>query len=74
MSTHLCHGRRQPRTHDEGDHVLDPTGMVGTIRKETDMATAPMVRADVYGLLPSILVLLLLILASLGIVAQAATP
>jgi len=32
-----------------------------------------MVRADAYGLLPSILVLLMLILASLGIVAQAAT-
>jgi hypothetical protein len=32
-----------------------------------------MVRADVYGLLPSILILLMLILASLGIVAQAAT-
>jgi len=32
-----------------------------------------MVRADAYGLLPSILILLMLILASLGIVAQAAT-
>jgi hypothetical protein len=32
-----------------------------------------MVRADAYGLLPSILVLLMLVLASLGIVAQAAT-
>jgi hypothetical protein len=32
-----------------------------------------MVQADVYGLLPSFLILLLLILASLGIVAHAAT-
>ena len=37
------------------------------------MASTPMVRADAYGLPPSILVLLMLILASLGIVAQAAT-
>ena len=37
------------------------------------MASTPMVRADAYALLPSILVLLMLILASLGIVEQAAT-
>jgi hypothetical protein len=37
------------------------------------MASAPMIRAEVFGLLPSLLVLLLLVLASLGIVAQAAT-
>lgn len=37
------------------------------------MASTPMVRADAFGLLPSILVLLMLILASLGIVAHAAT-
>ncbi len=37
------------------------------------MASTPMVRADAYGLLPSILTLLILILASLGIVADAAT-
>ena len=37
------------------------------------MASTPMIRADAYGLLPTILILLMLILASLGIVAQAAT-
>ena len=37
------------------------------------MASTPMIRADAFGLLPSIMVLLMLILASLGIVAQAAT-
>lgn len=41
--------------------------------KETEMPSTPMVQADVYGLLPSILILLMLILASLGIVAHAAT-
>ena len=45
----------------------------GTHGKETEMASTPMVRADVYGLLPSLLILLMLILASLGIVAHAAT-
>jgi hypothetical protein len=40
--------------------------------KETDMASTPMVRADAFGLLPSIMILLMLILASLGIVAHAA--
>jgi hypothetical protein len=51
----------------------DPTRPVGQRRKETEMASTPMVQADVYGLLPSILILLMLILASLGIVAHAAT-
>ena len=37
------------------------------------MASPPMIRADAFGLLPSLLILLLLVLASLGIVAQAAT-
>ncbi len=37
------------------------------------MASTPMMRADAFGLLPSLLILLLLVLASLGIVAQAAT-
>ena len=37
------------------------------------MASTPMIRADAVGLLPSLLILLLLVLASLGIVAQAAT-
>jgi len=37
------------------------------------MASTPMVRVDTFGLLPSIMILLMLILASLGIVAHAAT-
>ena len=37
------------------------------------MASTPMTRVDAYRLLPSLLILLMLILASLGIVAQAAT-
>jgi hypothetical protein len=37
------------------------------------MASTPMVRADAYGLLPSILIMLMLILASLGVVAHAST-
>jgi hypothetical protein len=37
------------------------------------LASTPMMRADVFALLPSLLILLLLVLASLGIVAQAAT-
>ena len=37
------------------------------------MASNPLIRADADGLLPSMLILLMLILASLGIVAQAAT-
>jgi len=45
----------------------------GNEGKETAMASTPMVQADVYGLLPSILILLMLILASVGIVAHAAT-
>jgi hypothetical protein len=57
-----------------GDHVDSPTDSDRVDQgKETEMASAPMVRADAFGLLPSILVLLMLILASLGIVAQAAT-
>ncbi len=37
------------------------------------MASTPVIRVDVDGLLPSLLILLMLVLASLGIVAQAAT-
>jgi hypothetical protein len=36
------------------------------------MATTPMVRVDAYGLLPSLLIVLMLILAILGVVAHAA--
>ena len=36
------------------------------------MASTPMIRVDAYGLLPSILIFLMLILAVLGIVAHAA--
>ncbi len=36
------------------------------------MASTPMIRADAFGLLPSFLILLMLILAVLGIVAHAA--
>jgi hypothetical protein len=46
---------------------------VGDEERRPTMASTPMVRADAYGLLPSILILLMLILASLGIVAHAAT-
>jgi hypothetical protein len=41
--------------------------------KEIDMASTPVMRADAFGLLPSLTILLMLILASLGIVAHAAT-
>ena len=51
----------------------DPIRPWGNEGKETEMASTPMMQADVYGLLPSILILLMLILASLGIVAHAAT-
>jgi hypothetical protein len=54
--------RRSPTDGGRGDEERRPT-----------MASTPMVRADAYGLLPSILILLMLILASLGIVAHAAT-
>jgi hypothetical protein len=54
--------------------MASPTGVVGFDQgKETEMASTPMVRADAFALLPSILVLLMLVLASLGIVAHAAT-
>lgn len=36
------------------------------------MASTPMIRADAFGLLPSILILIMLILAMLGVVAHAA--
>ena len=36
------------------------------------MATTQMVRVDAYGLLPSLLIVLMLILAILGVVAHAA--
>jgi hypothetical protein len=41
--------------------------------QETAMASTPIARVDVYGLLPSLLILLMLVLAILGIVAHAAT-
>jgi hypothetical protein len=51
-----------------------PTTVVGSgAGKETDMASTPMARVDAYGLLPSLLVLLMLVHASLGNVAQAAS-
>jgi hypothetical protein len=53
--------------------MASPTGEVGAIKERSMMASTPMVRADAFGLLPSILVLLMLVLASLGIVAHAAT-
>jgi hypothetical protein len=37
------------------------------------MASTPIIRVDAGAFLPSILILLMLVLASLGIVAQAAT-
>ena len=37
------------------------------------MASTPMIRVDVGWFLPSILIVLMLVLASLGIVAQSAT-
>lgn len=37
------------------------------------MASTPMIRVDAYGLLPSLFILLMLILAALGVVAHAAT-
>jgi hypothetical protein len=65
MSAGIAKGPREPMT--------DPIRRSGDKGKETKMASTPMVQADVYGLLPSILILLMLILASLGIVAHAAT-
>jgi len=62
-------GARGPGT-EPMDDPIRPSGNEG---KETEMASTPMIQADVYGLLPSILILLMLILASLGIVAHAAT-
>jgi hypothetical protein len=56
---HLVSSSTDPGSSDQG--------------KEAEMASTPMIRADAFGLLPSIMVLLMLILASLGIVAQAAT-
>ena len=41
--------------------------------RSSTMASTPMIRVDVGAFLPSILILLMLVLASLGIVAQAAT-
>jgi hypothetical protein len=41
-------------------------------RKETDMDSTQMIRVDAYGLLPSILIVLMSILAILGVVAHAA--
>lgn len=36
------------------------------------MSSTPMIRADAYGLLPTLLIVLMLILAALGVVAHAA--
>jgi hypothetical protein len=42
-------------------------------RKEgTAMAPTQMIRVDAYGLLPSLLIVLMLVLAALGVVAHAA--
>ena len=41
-------------------------------RKEPGMPSTQMIRVDAYGLLPSLLILLMLILAALGVVAHAA--
>jgi hypothetical protein len=73
MSMRLRHGCRLAWRHQGANLWIDPVRPVGQHSKETEMASTPMVRADVYGLLPSILILLMLILASLGIVAHAAT-
>jgi hypothetical protein len=36
------------------------------------MSSTPMIRADAYGLLPTLLIVLMLILAALGVIAHAA--
>jgi hypothetical protein len=54
---------------DSPDHI----GRAMTYGRSSAMASTPMIRADAFGLLPSSLILLLLVLAVLGIVAQAAT-
>lgn len=36
------------------------------------MSSTPMIRADAYGLLPTLLIVLMLILAALGVAAHAA--
>jgi hypothetical protein len=51
----------------------DHLGRATTYGRSSAMASTPMIRADAFGLLPSLLILLLLVLAVLGIVAQAAT-
>jgi hypothetical protein len=43
-----------------------------TTRKETEMAPTQTLRVDAYGLLPSLLIVLMLMLAMLGVVAHAA--
>lgn len=50
----------------------DRRGPGPTVRKEQGMASTPMIRVDAYGLLPSLFILLMLILAALGVVAHAA--
>lgn len=51
-----------------------PTTVVETdpVRRESAMASNPLIRADAFDVLPPILVMVMLVLASLGIVAQAA--
>ena len=41
-------------------------------RKETELDSTQMIRVDAFGLLPSLLIVLMLILAVLGVVAHAA--
>ena len=58
-------------THDDGSPDSPRSGPEP--ERRPNMASTPMARADAYGLLPSLLILLMLVLASLGIVAQAAS-
>lgn len=48
-------------------HPTTPT------RKEPTMASTQTLRVDAYGLLPSLLIALMLILAALGVIAHAAS-
>lgn len=49
------------------------TGAVAHDRNgDQAMSSTPMIRADAFGLLPSILIALMLVLAALGVVAHAA--
>lgn len=48
------------------DVAIDPE------QGDRDMAATQMIRVDAFGLLPSLLIVLMLILAALGVVAHAA--